>query len=96
MLAEVGWAVATLGETLKPLPQYTGSLQVTLCQITAEPGRSLSSVPSDSFFSIVDVQFKSAIKKNTFESVLMRWMKLEPIIQSEVSHNNFLNQRENT
>ena len=27
----------------------------------------------------------SAIKKNTFEPVLMRWMKLEPIIQSEVS-----------
>ena len=26
-----------------------------------------------------------AIKKNTFESVLMRWIKLEPIIQSEVS-----------
>ena len=26
-----------------------------------------------------------AIKKNTFELVLMRWMKLEPIIQSEVS-----------
>ena len=25
-----------------------------------------------------------AIKKNTFESVLMRWMKLEPITQSEV------------
>ena len=24
-------------------------------------------------------------KKNSFESVLMRWMKLEPIIQSEVS-----------
>ena len=31
-----------------------------------------------------------AIKKNTFESVLMRWMKLEPIIQGEVS------QKENT
>ena len=26
-----------------------------------------------------------AIKKNTFESVLMRWMKLEPIIWSEVN-----------
>ena len=26
-----------------------------------------------------------AIKKNSFESVLTRWMKLEPIIQSEVS-----------
>ena len=28
---------------------------------------------------------KYSIKKNTFESVLMRWMKLESIIQSEVS-----------
>ena len=26
-----------------------------------------------------------AIKENTFESVLTRWMNLEPIIQSEVS-----------
>ena len=26
-----------------------------------------------------------AIKKNIFESVLMRWMELEPIIQSEGS-----------
>ena len=26
-----------------------------------------------------------AIKRNTFESVLMKWMKLEPVIQSEVS-----------
>ena len=26
-------------------------------------------------------EYYSAIKKNTFESVLMRWMKLEPIIQ---------------
>ena len=31
------------------------------------------------------IEYYSAIKKNTFESVLMRWMKLEPIIQSEVS-----------
>ena len=31
------------------------------------------------------MEYFSAIKKNTFESVLMRWMKLEPIIQSEVS-----------
>ena len=30
-------------------------------------------------------EYYSAIKKNTFESVLMRWMKLDPIIQSEVS-----------
>ena len=31
------------------------------------------------------MEYYSAIKKNTFEAVLMRWMKLEPIIQSEVS-----------
>ena len=34
---------------------------------------------------IYTMEYFSAIKKNTFESVLTRWMKLEPIIQSEVS-----------
>ena len=34
---------------------------------------------------IYTIEYYSAIKKNTFESVLMMWMKLEPIIQSEVS-----------
>ena len=34
---------------------------------------------------IYTIEYYSAIKKNTFESVLMRWMKLEPIIQSKVS-----------
>ena len=29
--------------------------------------------------------YYSAIKRNTFESVLIRWMSLEPIIQTEVS-----------
>jgi len=41
------------------------------------PGRILSKSPFKKYYS--------AIKKNAFESVLMRWMKLEPIIQSEVS-----------
>ena len=31
------------------------------------------------------MEYYSAIKKNAFESVLMQWMKLEPMIQSEVS-----------
>ena len=34
---------------------------------------------------IYTMEYYSAIKKNVFELVLMRWMKLEPIIQSEVS-----------
>ena len=32
---------------------------------------------------IYTMDYYSDIKKNTFESVLMRWMKLEPIIQSK-------------
>ena len=31
------------------------------------------------------MEYYSAIKRNTFESVLMRWINLESIIQSEVS-----------
>ena len=34
---------------------------------------------------IYTMEYDSAIKRNAFESVLMRWMNLEPIIQSEVS-----------
>ena len=34
---------------------------------------------------IYTMEYYSAIRKNAFESVLMRWMKLEPIIQTEVS-----------
>ena len=34
---------------------------------------------------IYTMEYYSAIENNMFESVLMRWMKLEPIIQSEVS-----------
>ena len=34
-------------------------------------------------------EYYSAIKRNAFELILMRWMNLEPIIQSEI------NQKEN-
>ena len=34
---------------------------------------------------IYTMEYYPAIKKNTFESVLMKCMKLEPVIQSEVS-----------
>ena len=34
---------------------------------------------------IYTMEYYSPIKKNAFESLLMRWMKLEPIIQSKVS-----------
>ena len=34
---------------------------------------------------IYRMEYYSAIRRNTFELVLMRWMNNEPIIQSEVS-----------
>ena len=35
--------------------------------------------------SMKKMEYYFAIKQNAFESVLLRWMNLEPIIQSEVS-----------
>ena len=37
---------------------------------------------------IYTMEYYSAIKKNAFESVLMRWMNLEPIIQIKVRKKN--------
>ena len=34
------------------------------------------------------MEYYSAVKKNASESVLMRWVKTEPIIQTEVSQKN--------
>ena len=33
----------------------------------------------------IHMEYYSTIRRNAFESVLMRWMNLEPIIQNEVS-----------
>ena len=35
------------------------------------------------WWHIYTMEYYSTIKSNTFESIIMRWMKLEPIIQSE-------------
>ena len=37
---------------------------------------------------IYTLEYYSSIKRNTFESVTMKWVKLEPIIQSEVRKRN--------
>ena len=43
-----------------------------------------SGMNEESSINIYTMEYYVAIKRNSFESVLMRWMKLEPIIQSEV------------
>ena len=37
------------------------------------------------------LEYHTALKRNAFESILMRWMNLEPIIQSEVSQKDLEN-----
>ena len=37
------------------------------------------------------MEYYSSIKRKALESVLMRWMNLEPIIQNEVSHKEKIN-----
>ena len=37
------------------------------------------------------MEYYSAIKMNVFESVLMRWINLDPIIQSEISQKEKIN-----
>ena len=34
---------------------------------------------------IYTMEYYSAVKRNEFESILVRWMNLEPVIPSEVS-----------
>ena len=50
---------------------------------------TLRKLPEDEWIRklwyIHTMEYYSAVKRNALESVLMRWMNLKPIIQSEVS-----------
>ena len=66
------------------VPVFTAALFITArkckqlrCPLTNEWIRKL--------WYICTVEHYSAIKRNTFVSVLLRWMNLEPIMQSEVT-----------
>ena len=57
----------------------------TIARTWKQPSCPLTDERTTKPWSIYTVEHYSAIKRNIFESVLMRWMNLEPIIQSEVS-----------
>ena len=57
----------------------------TIARTWKQPRCPLANEWISKLWYIRTMEYYSAIKKNTFESVLMRWMKLEPITQSEVS-----------
>ena len=57
----------------------------TIARTWKQPRGPLADEWIRKLWCICTMEYYSAIKMNSFESVLMRWMKLEPIIQGEVS-----------
>ena len=65
------------------VPQCFTAALFTIARTWKQPRCPLADEWIRKYISIM--KYYSAIKRNAFESVLMRWMKLECIIQSEVS-----------
>ena len=57
----------------------------TIARTWKQPRCPLTDEWTRKLWYIYQVEYYSAIKENAFESVLMTWMELKPIIQSEVS-----------
>ena len=65
-------------------PKFTAAL-FTIPRTQKQPRSTSADKWMRKQWYIYAMEYYSAIKKNALESVLMRWMILEPIIQSEVS-----------
>ena len=74
------------GTQLKKSPAAAAAKSLQSCPILCDPiDGSPPGSPVPGILQARTLEYYSAIKKNTFESILMRWMNLEPIIQSEVT-----------
>ena len=80
------WAYTPRKPELKDMctPMFIAAL-FTIARTWKQHRSPLSDKRIIKLWYIHTMEYYSAIKKNAFESVLMRWMKLEPLIQSEVS-----------
>ena len=66
------------------IPVFIAAL-FTIARTWKQPRCPLTDEWLKKLWYIYTMEYYSAIKRNTFKSVLMRWMNLEPIIQSEGS-----------
>ena len=71
-------------EKVTCIPLFIAAL-FPIARTWKQPRRPLTDEWIKKSWFIYTMEYYSAIKRSTFESVLMRWMNLEPIIQSEVS-----------
>ena len=74
----------TITETDTCTPMFAATL-FTIARTWKQPRCPLTDEWIQKLWYIYTMECYSALKKNTFESVLMRWMNLKPILQSEVS-----------
>ena len=65
-------------------PMFTAAL-FTIARTWKQPRCPSSDEWTKKLWYMYTMEYYSAIKRNTFESILMRQMNVEPIIQSEVS-----------
>ena len=75
------WAYTPGKLELKETPVFITAL-FTIARTWKQPRCPTADEWIRKLWYIYTMEYYSAIKKNAFESVLMRWMKLEPIIQS--------------
>ena len=65
-------------------PMFIAALS-TIARRRKQPRCSLTDKWIKKLWYMYTMEYYSVTKRNAFESVLIRWMNLEPIIQSEVS-----------
>ena len=63
---------------------FTAAL-FTIARTWKQPRCPLTDEWIKKLWYIYTMEYYSAIKRNTYESVLMKWMNLQPFIQSEVN-----------
>ena len=74
----------TIIEKNKCIPTFSAAL-FTIARTWKQPRCPWTDKWINKLWYIYTMEYYSAIKRTTFKSVLMRWLNLEPIIQSEVS-----------
>ena len=79
------WPLAFCISLGKCLLKSSAQVLFTTARTWKQPRCPLTDEWIRKLWYICTMEYYSAIKRNTFESVLMRWMNLEPIKQSELS-----------
>ena len=74
----------TVFEKVTCTPVFTAAL-FTITRTWKQPRCPLTDEWIKKLWYIHTMEYYSVLKRNTFESVLIRWMNLDPVIQSEVS-----------